>query len=166
MTVTAAQRQKLCDLMDWAYSERHRISYPPGDRRTTTVHEIVSVADFKAAVLAGRAEWDCSQMGLALWGAVFGGVRSQDGATGSMLAMPDYLPQYHDPRKAYNGAGVVLGPGTGEHFCMVRHRDAVHGDPTVFSHGGNGVYAARFVPLSVEVESHEPPTTLLSIVRL
>lgn len=160
---TAAQRQKLCDLMDWAYSQRHRISYPPGDVRTTTVGHIVSVADFKADILAGRAEWDCSQMGNALWGAIFGGVKDQDGATGSMLR--DY-PHYSDPRKAYPGAGVVLGPGSGEHFCMVRHRDATHGDPTVFSHGGNGVYAARFVPLSIEVQSHQPPTTLLSIAHL
>lgn len=166
MTVTSAQRAQLGALMDWAFSERHRISYPPGDVRVTTVHEIVSVADFKAAVLAGRAEWDCSQMGYALWGAIFGGVRSQDGATGSMLAMPDYLPQYSDPRQAYTGAGVVLGPGSGEHFCMVRHRDAVHGDPTVFSHGGNGAFAARFVPLSIEVAAHRPPTTMLSIAHL
>jgi hypothetical protein len=161
---TPAQRQKLSDLMDWAYSERHRISYPPGDRRVTTVGAIVSVADFKAAVLAGRAEWDCSQMCYALLGAIFGGVHDQDGATGSMLH--DFTTNYSDPRKSYPGALAVLGPGTGEHVCMVRHRDAVHGDPTVFSHGGNGVFAARFVPLSVEVATHNPPTTMLSIAHL
>jgi hypothetical protein len=162
--VTAAQRQKLGELMDWAFSERHRISYPPGDKRVTTVHEIVSVADFKAAVLAGRAEWDCTQMTYALLGAVFGRVKNQDGYTGTQLE--DFLPHYTDPRKAYPGALVVLGPGTGSHGCMVRHRDAVHGDPTVFSHGGNGAFAARFVPLSIEVHSHQPPTTMLSIAHL
>lgn len=165
---TAAQRQKLCDLMDWAFSERHRISYPPVVNgvieRQTTVHHIVSVADFKADVLAGRACWDCSQTFYALLGAVFGGVKNQDGATGSMLT--DFQPHYSDPRKAYPGAGVVLGPGSGDHACMVRHRDAVHGDPTVFSHGGNGTFAARFVPLSIEAQSHQPPTTLLSIAHL
>ena len=164
--VTAAQRAQLGTLMDWAFSERSRFSYPPDDRRVVSVAGIVSVADFKAFVLSGRAEIDCSQLGYALWGAVFGGVRSQDGATGSMLAMPDYLPQYHEPAKAYTGAGVVLGPGSGEHFCMVRNRDAVHGDPTVLSHGGNGTYACRYVPLSVEAASHEPPVTMLSIAHL
>lgn len=163
MPVTGAQRQKLCDLMDWAYSERHRISYPPGDRRVTTVHHIVSVADFKADVLAGRAEWDCTQMTYALLGAVVGGVKDQDGYTGTQLA--DF-PHYSDPRKAYPGALCVVGPGTGEHGMIVRHRDAVHGDPTMFSHGGNGAFAARFVPLSIEVAAHQPPTTMLSIAHL
>ena len=161
--VTEAQRASLGALMDWAFSERHRISYPPGDVRTTSVGAIVSVADFKAAVLAGRAEWDCTQMTYALLGAVFGYVKDQGGYTGTQLA--DF-PHYSDPRKAYPGALVVLGPGTGSHGCMVRHRDAVHGDPTVFSHGGNGAFAARFVPLSVEVASHKPPTTMLSIAKL
>ena len=164
MAVTAAQRQKLCDLMDWTYAHRHLCSYPPGDRRVTTVEAIVSVADFKAAVLAGRAEWDCSQMCYALLGAIFGGVEHQDGATGSMLA--DFTTHYSDPRKSYTGALAVLGPDPGDHVCMVRHRDSVHGDPTVFSHGGNGVFAARFVPLSVEQAAHKPPTTMLSIAHL
>jgi hypothetical protein len=164
--VTARQRQELGELMDWAFSERHRFSYPPGDKRVVSVAGIASVADFKAFVLSGRAEIDCSQMVYALWGAIFGGVRDQDGATGSMLADPDYLPHYNDPASAYTGAGVVLGPGTGEHACMVRHRDAVHGDPLVFSHGGDDTFAARFVPLSVEQASHERPTTMLSIAHL
>ena len=164
MAVTSAQRQRLCDLMDWTFAHRHLVSYPPGDRRVTAVHEIVSVADFKAAVLAHRAEWDCTQMTYALLGAAFGGVRNQDGYTGTQLE--DFEPHYTDARKAYPGALVILGPGTGDHGCMVRHRDAVHGDPVVFTHGGNGTFAARFVPLSVEVKSHKPPTTLCSIAHL
>lgn len=160
---TGAQRQKLCDLMDWAFSERHRISYPLNDKRVTTVADIKSVADFKAFVLAGRAMIDCTQMTYALLGAVFGGVKNQYGYTGTQLA--DF-PHYSDPRKAYPGALTVLGPGTGEHGMIVRHRDAVHGDPLMFSHGGNGVYAARFVPLSIEAQSHQPPTTMLSIAHL
>lgn len=161
--VTEAQRANLGLLMDWTFAHRHLVSYPPGDDRVTTVHEIVSVADFKAAVLAGRAEWDCTQMTYALLGAIFGGVKNQDGYTGTQLA--DF-PHYSDPRRAYTGALVVLGPRTGSHGCMVRHRDSTHGDPTVFSHGGSGAFAARFVPLSVEVASHQPPTTMLSIAHL
>ena len=152
--------------MDWAFSERGRFTYPPDDKRVVSVAGIVSVADFKAFVLSGRAEIDCSQLGYALWGAIFGGVHDQDGATGSMLADPAYLPHYTDPRAAFTGAGVVLGPGTGEHFVMVRQPDKIHGDPTVLSHGGPPPFNCRYVPLSVEAESHDPPVTMLSIAHL
>ena len=121
------------------------------------------MADFKAAVLAGRAEWDCTQMTYALLGAIFGGVKDQDGYTGTQL---DDFPHYTDPRKAFTGALVVVGPGTGEHGMIVRHPDKHHGDPTVLSHGGPPPFNCRYVPLSVEAASHRPPVTMLSIAHL
>jgi hypothetical protein len=161
--VTEAQRDQLGQLMDWAFSERSRILYPHDDIRTATVGDITSIADFKAAVLAGRAVWDCTQLTYALLGAVFHGVRNQDGYTGTQL---EDFPHYTDPRAALVGALVVVGPGTGEHGMMVRHPDKIHGDPTVISHGGPPPFNCRYIPLSVEAESHEPPVTMLSIAAL
>jgi hypothetical protein len=163
-TTTQKQRNKLAELMDWCYEQRALIHYPFEDKRTTTVVHITSVGLLKAEVLDGRANWDCSQMCYALLGAVFGGVHGQAGATGEMLQDESIFPHYTDPRAAYIGALAVLGPGSGQHVCMVRHRDTLHGNPVVFSHGQES--DPRMVNLSIEQADHLPPTTMLSIARL
>ena len=52
------------------------------------------------------------------------------GYTGTLLG---YLEHYSDPARAKTGALWVVGGGTGEHVCMVRHPDPTN--PVLFSHG-------------------------------
>src|SRR5665811_116909 len=103
--------------MDWLLAEKARVHYPPIVNgqiiRTQTVHDLTSVAKFKARVLGhGGAVWDCSQTCYALLLAVGCKVRFPDGATGSML---DDLPHYSDARQSYIGALAVFGPYPGHH---------------------------------------------------
>lgn len=163
MAVSEHQRNELAALMDWCFAERARIHYPPGDVRRTTVAGIGSVEDLKAAVMqSGGWSVDCSQMCYALLGAVGLKPPNQDGATGSMLA--DLLPHYTDARKAFVGALAVFGPGSGHHVAMVRHRDVVHGNPVVFSHGQES--DPRMISLLTEAAHQPAPVTLLSIAHL
>jgi hypothetical protein len=164
MPVTTAQRDQLASLIDWLYANRQHLRYPPiinGQiHRTQTVHDLTSVSKFKARVLAG-ATWDCSQTCYALLGAIFGAkVPNRDGATGSMF---EDFPHYSDPRKAYPGALAVYGPGSGHHVVIVRHRDAVHGDPITFSHGSD---PAKMISLLTEARFQPHPITMLSIAHL
>lgn len=131
-----AQRNELVALMNWCWEKKALITYPPNDVRTTTIHEIRTVNELKTRVENGL-QVDCSQMVTALLLAV--GCKNPnggdtDGYTGTLLSN---LPHYSDPRGAYSGALVVFGPGTGHHVAMVLHRDTVHGNPVIFSHGSN-----------------------------
>lgn len=161
---STAQRNQLAVLIDWLYEHRHHLRYPPvysGQiHRTETVSDIRSVARFRSRVLAG-VTWDCSQTVYALLGAIFGSkVQNQDGATGSML---QDFPHYFDPRQAYIGALCVYGPAPGHHVVIVRHRDAIHGDPICFSHGGD---PARMTSLLTEARYQPHPYVMLSIAHL
>lgn len=86
--------------------------------------------------------------------------RGYDGSgyTGTML---EHLPHYDDPRRANIGALVVLGPGTGEHVCMVRTPGP---DPILFSHGWEG--GPALIRFSAERAYHRPPATFLAISGL
>jgi hypothetical protein len=159
---STAQRSELAALMDWLHEERARIHYPRDDIRVETVHQIRSVADVKARVLR-RHGWtvDCSQMDEALLRAVGLHLPFTDGATGSFL---DNLPHYHDAREAYIGALAVFGPGSGHHMGMVRHRDVIHGNPVLFSHGQES--DPRYISLLSEAAFQPAPWTMLSIAHL
>jgi hypothetical protein len=87
------------------------------------------------------------------------GYRSGSGYTGTLAA---HLPHYFDAWRAHVGALVLLGPGTGEHVCMVL--EPAHSNPLLFSHGmERGPIAIR---LHDEAQYHNPPTTFLSIAAL
>lgn len=89
---------------------------------------------------------------------------SSPGYTGSHLQT---LPVYSDARRAYTGALVVFGPGTGHHEAVVYERDPVKGNPLLASHGRPGFDLVRLQDLEAEQtrEGH-PGVRLLSIAHL
>jgi hypothetical protein len=89
--------------------------------------------------------------------------RNYDGAgfTGDMLNYKA-LEHYKDPTRAKTGALWVVGGGTGEHVCMVRHPGP---DPILFSHGTEA--DPTYYPLSVMIAAFPgQPWTFLSIAHL
>ena len=80
-----------------------------------------------------------------------------EGYTGTLLK---YLPHYSDPARARTGALWVVGGGTGEHVCMVRHPDK--DNPILFSHGTEA--DPSYYPLSTMIAAFPgQPWTFLSI---
>jgi hypothetical protein len=165
---TTAQRDELCTIMDYLHAHAVQVHYPPISHgqieRTESVASINSFADIKVRV-ERHGGWtvDCSQCVIALLGAVGLHVRDRDGFTGTLLTDPS-LFHYRDPRHAYPGALAVFGPPPGHHVVMVRHRDAVHGNPVVFSQGQES--DPRYLSLLSEAAGQPPPVTMLSIAGL
>lgn len=82
------------------------------------------------------------------------------GYTGTLLDGP--CRHYFSPARAYVGALVIFGPGTGEHAAMVIGE--LGHNPLLFSHGmERGPLAIR---LHDEAQYHRPPVTFLSIAHL
>jgi hypothetical protein len=163
---TTAQRDTLCELMDYLYEYRDRVHYPPIVHgqiiRQQTVHEITSPAALRARVMSSAgAVWDCSQTVYALMGAAGLHRTHPDGATGTLL---EDLRGYSDARAAYPGALAVFGPGSGHHVVMVRHRDTIHGNPVVFSMGQES--DPRYLSLLTEAAGQPAPIRMLSIAHL
>jgi hypothetical protein len=142
-----------------------QVHYPAHDRR-----DGADLASFRLtahqlqALLArgGGIQADCSELvtELCRWAGLAdpnGLAYARAGYTGTML---DHLPPC-DPLAADVGDLVVLGPGTGDHVCMVlEHGD----DPLLFSHGQEAGPLA--VSLSREAAAHRPPVRFLSVASL
>jgi hypothetical protein len=78
------------------------------------------------------------------------------GYTGTMLDACVHISR----AEAQPGDLAVFGPGTGEHVVIIVGTGA---DPQVVSHGQPGDPIQ--VPLSVEANAHQPPTTFLSATK-
>ena len=160
--MTAAQRRELLALMDYCVQHRGQIHYPPGDIRSERVGTIKSWVDIHARIMRpGGWEVDCSQFCEALLRAVGAKLPVRDGYTGSFL---EQLPHYTDPRKAYTGAVVVFGPGTGHHMMFVHTPDHVHGNPLGCSQGQES--DPRLIYLSQEQAFQPHPATFCSVAKL
>jgi hypothetical protein len=162
---TPAQRRELAALMDYMIAHRGKVHYPPGDRRTETIHGIHTLGVLHARIERTQGlTIDCSQAVTLL--CLVAGLDNPnggntDGYTGTLLA---HLPHYRDARHANVGALVVFGPGTGHHVAMVRRPDPKHGNPLLFSHGQEA--DPRLIPLGLSAAYQPAPVTLLSIAGL
>lgn len=162
---TDAQRAHLLQLMHYLYEHRSQFLYPPHDVRgpaDAATFRLTEQQLHHVLAAGGRITADCSEAvtELCRWTGLADpnglGYRYA-GYTGTMLV---HLPHYDDPRKAYVGALVVYGPGTGDHVSMVMQRGA---DPLLWSHGRGGVDQWR---LSFQRQFHRPPVRFLSIAHL
>lgn len=167
---TTAQRNQLCELMDWLYENRANVHYPPivngNIIRQVQVSElgIHSASDIHRLVLSSHGlTVDCSQMVICLLEAVGLKVAQLNGATSTLLQDPR-MAHYGDPKFAYPGAVAIYGAGGGHHATMTRHRDQVHGNPMQFSQGQES--DPRFIPILLEAKGQPAPITMLSISRL
>jgi len=149
--------------MDYLLAHRGKVHYPPGDKRTETIHGIRTLGMLHARIERTQGlTIDCSQAVTLL--CLVAGLDNPnggntDGYTGTLLA---HLPHYHDARHANVGALVVFGPGTGEHVAMVLEPD--HRNPLLWSHGGES--GPILIRLRDEAHAHSPPVTFLSIASL
>ncbi len=129
----AAVRAKAVTVMNYLIANNPKVHYPPGDKRTMTVHQIATMEQLEAAVATGRFTLDCSQS-VTLIAHVAGAKDpngqnyASDGYTGTLLSGSQTVPR----GQAQPGDLVVFGPGTGHHVCMVLQTGA---DPLLFSHG-------------------------------
>lgn len=160
---TAAQRKHLCALMDHLVQDEPLVHYPPGDRRTRTIHQIATEKQMLAELHAGRLTIDCSQSVTMLCHVAGlkdpnGNAYRDDGYTGTLL---EHLRHYSNPASAMPGALVVFGGGTGHHVCMVRKAGK---NPLLFSHGQER--GPFMISLSEEAKYQPKPITFLSVAPL
>ena len=166
---THGQRKHMLRLMELLKAHADLVLYPPKDvrgpldRLTWTLTE----EQLLYRLHEGKPiQFDCSQCftQLCRWA----GLKDPSGFnyrvcgyTGTILA---YAEQhggiYDEPARAGIGAGVVFGPGTGEHISAVMHPGA---DPQLGGHGRPGFDE---FPLSVERTWHAPPVRFCSIADL
>lgn len=164
-TVSAAQRDKVAELIWYLYRHREQLDYPPGDERTELDRETWELSERqmrKRLDGGGRLQFDCSQEAQQVfrWAGLkdpCGLEYAYAGDTGAMLRT---LPHYFDPREAYVAALVVFGPGRGEHVSTVIGRGR---DPLLASHGRPGFDLWH---LSQQRTWHHPPVTFCSIAHL
>ncbi|SRR5213592_1779453 len=158
---TDAQRQHLLQLMSFTLAHEPQIHYAQ-IRPMRTIH--YSETDMAVLLEAGRSiTMDCSEAVTCLckWAGLHdpnGHHYDGTGYTGTLLA---HLPHYTEPGRAKVGALVVLGPGSGDHVCMVMRPGS---DPLLWSHGSEG--GPRQVRYGVERAIHRPPAVFLAIAAL
>ena len=107
---------------------------------------------------------DCSSTFILLckWAGLADPAGRDFNGSGNTVSLWYHLRHYHEPARAKVGAGVMFGPGTGEHVCMVLEPHPRN--PLLFSHGlERGPIAIR---LEEEADWHNPPVTFLSIAAL
>lgn len=161
---TTAQRAHVCAVLDLLHAHAGQLDYPLHDQRDNRDSTFWHLTEQQATHIlndGGRLQFDCSEMGA--WVLRQAGLWhwSEPGWTGSHLKL---LPShYTDGKLAKPGALVVFGPGDGEHECVVRIADAVHGDPVVDGHGRAGYDRER---LSVVRARHREPVRFLNISHL
>lgn len=152
--------------MDMLVAKRANVPYL--QRRPMASRKINSLEELHAA-LAHKLPLDCSEAATLI--AHVGGIHDPNGnaysGEGNTQEMYDHLHQHYlNPRQAATGALLFLGiPGRlgTQHVCVVREPGD---DPLLFSHGGNGRYAAHFIPYSVERRYHAGEPVFLSIAHL
>lgn len=145
----------------------HRANVPYLQRRPMASKGINTLERLHTA-LEHPLPLDCSEAATLICHA--GGIHDPNGhgysGEGNTQEMYDHLHHYLNPKDAALGALVFFGfPGRlgTQHVCVVRKPGA---DPELFSHGGNGRYAAHFIPFSVERRYHVGEPVFLSIARL
>lgn len=160
-----AQRVTMEHAMDALVNHRSHVGYL--QRRPMSTSHIASLASLLHALEHGIAI-DCSESVTLICHVA--GLSDPSGfhfdGSGNTQSMFDHLKHYTDPRLALPGALCFLGaPGrlSTQHVCMVRHSGT---DPTLFSHGGNGAYAAHYIRYSVERRYHVGAPVFLSIAGL
>ena len=151
--------------MDLLVARKRKVHY--AQIRPMVTRTIHTIRQLRAALRRRQGvTMDCSESVTLV--ARLSGLRdpnglNYDGAgfTGDMLANPK-LDRYTDPKRAGVGALWVVGGGTGEHVCMVRHPGD---DPVMFSHGTEN--DPTYYPLSVMIAAFPgQPWTFLSITNL
>lgn len=161
---TEAQRDHLHELMHFLLQYEPQVHYAEV-RPMRSVH--FSEQQVETLLKNGHGiTMDCSEgvTCLCKWAGLSDPNRRGYNGQGNTSTLRQSLPNYTNPKKARTGAIVVFGPGYGEHAAMVLDPDPVHGDPLLWSHGGeHGPIAIR---LSVERQYHHAPVTFLSIANL
>jgi hypothetical protein len=152
--------------MDMLVAHRQKVAYlesrPNPTASIATLAELTAALTSKPGIVA-----DCS--GACKLIAHVAGLPAPDGlpwTAGNTESFYGALPHYRNPLDALVGGFVFFGEIdflSTQHMACVRHPGA---DPMLFSHGGNGVYAAHFVPLSVEARLHVGEPVFLSIAHL
>ncbi len=162
---TKAQRTTMGKTMDLLVAEREQVGYL--QQRPMSTKNITTLAELRAALVKG-IRIDCSES--ATLCTHIGGLKNPNGhpydGWGNTQEMYDALPHYLNPRVALVGALVFFGiPGrlSSQHVAVVREPGP---DPLLFSHGGNGAFAAHLIPLSVEARYHVGHPVFLSIAKL
>lgn len=161
-----AQRHTMGEAMDLLVHHRAHVPYlqhrPMGSRSIHTLDELRKALEHELPL-------DCSESATLICHVA--GIKNPSGfgyptGAGNTQTMYDHLPHYLNPRQAGLGALVFFGwpnrLGT-QHVCVVRHPGE---DPELFSHGGNGAFAAHFLPFSVERRYHVGSPVFLSISHL
>jgi hypothetical protein len=163
--VTTAQRDVMARAMDSLVGGRRHVGYL--QRRPMSTHNLASLASLQHALTHG-IQLDCSEAVTLVCHVA--GLHDPSGfrydGSGNTQTMYDHLPHYTDPARARIGALVFLGhPGrlSTQHVCMVREPGR---DPELFSHGGNGQFAAHFIRFSVERRYHVGAPVFLNISGL
>jgi hypothetical protein len=159
------QRAEMGRLMDLLVRRKRKVHY--AQVRPMVTRLIHTVRQLRAA-LRRRAglTMDCSESVTLV--CRLSGLRDPNGLnydgegfTGTLLGNAN-LEHYSDPHRARTGALWVVGAGTGEHVCMVRHPGD---DPVLFSHGTEA--DPTYYPLSVMIAAFPgQPWTFLSIANL
>lgn len=160
--MTSAQRDHARHLLDYFRAHAAQLDYPPHDHRNerdSYFWKLTEQGIDHVLGSGGRLMFDCSELFAKVLQLVGAWPLSYPGYTGTDL---DLLPHYTNPKAARTGAGVVFGPGTGDHIVMVHTPDA-KGNPLVAGHGRAGFDVLR---LKTEASFHRAPVTLLSVAHL
>lgn len=151
--------------MRFLIAHEPQVHYPAHDRRDGADLASFRLTEQQLATRFARGggiQADCSELvtELCRWAGLAdpnGLAYARPGYTGTMLA---HLPQCIAAEAAV-GELVVLGPGSGDHVCMVLEPGD---DPLLFSHGQEAGPLA--LPLSREAAVHRPPVRFLSVASL
>lgn len=150
-------------------ANRRQVGYEQS--RPMRSREISSLVELELALAGGvTLELDCSES--VTLAHHIAGTHNPSGTTyesgvGNTQLMYDHLPHYREPRFAGVCALVFFGiPGrlSTQHVCAVVEPDSL--DPLLFSHGGNGAFAAHFVRYSVERRFHVGEPVFLAVAGL
>lgn len=170
--MTEGQRQHAVTLMREMYARRQYFDYPPGDQRDN--RDSYSWGLKEAAMLAalihpGMVQMDCSEYVPWILRCSGAWPFSQPGYTGSHLQLWEThgWQVYTDARKAYPGAIVIFGPGTGHHEALVLEPDHKTGNPLLSSHGRPQLDQVRLRDEQAsQTANGHPGVRILSVAKL
>lgn len=162
--MTAAQRKHAVAILDYFHAHASQLDYPPNDHRNERDSYFWGLTEQGIEHVlgsGGRLMFDCSELYAKVLQLCGCWPLRYPGYTGTDLQVCQ--PHYTNPKVCLPGAGVVFGPGTGDHICMVHTADRKNGNPLVAGHGRQGFDVER---LSVVRARHRTPVTLISVAHL